>query len=93
MNRGGVFVSVGMPAASEGPISLTPLDLLARDPLIMASAVGTVEEMRELVQLAAEGKVKTHVGRLASLSQINQVLGELEEEKYAGRAIINNMTK
>ncbi len=93
MNRGGVFISVGMPAASEGPISLTPLDLLARDPLILSSAVGTVEEMRELVQLAADGKVKTHVGRVASLSEINQVLAELEEGKYAGRAIIDNMVK
>ena len=38
--------------------------------------------MRELVQLAAEGKVKTHVSRVASLSQINQVLVELEKGKY-----------
>ena len=33
----------------------------------MASITGAVEEMRELVQLAAVGKVKTHVGRVASL--------------------------
>lgn len=93
MTRGGVFVSVGMPAANEGTISISPLELLARDPLIMSSAVGTVEEMRELVQLAADGKVKTHVGRVAPLSQINQVLGELEEGKYAGRAVIQDMAK
>jgi propanol-preferring alcohol dehydrogenase len=93
MNRGGVFVSVGMPAVNEGPISFTPVELLARDPLIMASAVGTVEEMRELVQLAADGKVKTHVGRVACLSEINQVLAELEEGKYPGRAIIDDFKK
>lgn len=92
MRRGGVFVGVGMPAVSEGPISITSLELLGRDPLIMSSAVGTVEEMRELVQLAADGKVKTHVGRVASLSEISQVLEELDEGKYAGRAIID-MTK
>ena len=92
MKRGGVFVGVGMPAVSEGPISITPVELLARDPLIMSSAVGTVEEMRELVQLAADGKVKTHVGRVAGLSEIGQVLEELDEGKYAGRAIID-MTK
>jgi propanol-preferring alcohol dehydrogenase len=89
MRRGGVFVGVGMPAVSEGPISITPVELLGRDPLIMASAVGTVEEMRELIQLAADGKVKTHVGRVASFSEIGQVLEELDQGKYAGRAIID----
>ena len=93
MKRGGVFVSVGMPAASEGAMSISPLELLSRDPLIMSSAVGTVEDMRELVALAAAGKVKTHVGRVASLSEIGQVLKELEEGKYPGRAIITSLTK
>ena len=93
MKRGGVFISVGMPAASEGSLSLSPLDLLARDPLIMASAVGNVEEMRELVQLAADGKVKTHISRVANLSELNQVFEELEKGAYSGRALINNMTQ
>ncbi len=91
MRKAGVFISVGMPAASEGEMTISPLELLRKDPLIMASAVGTVEEMRELVQLAAEGKVKTHVSRIASLSEINQIFEELEKGKYPGRAIINNM--
>ena len=93
IKRGGVFISVGMPAASEGSLSLSPLDLLSRDPLIMASAVGNVEEMRELVQLAADGKVKTHISRVANLSELNQVFEELEKGAYPGRALINNMTK
>jgi alcohol dehydrogenase, propanol-preferring len=93
MKRGGVFISVGMPAASEGALSISPLDLLARDPLIMASAVGNVEEMRELVQWAAEGKVKTHISRTANLSELNQVFEELEKGAYPGRALINDMTK
>jgi propanol-preferring alcohol dehydrogenase len=93
LRRGGVFIGVGMPPASEGPLSIGPLELLGRDPLIMSSAVGTVEEMRELVQLAADGKVKTHVGRVARLSEIGQVLEELEQGRYFGRAIIENMNE
>jgi alcohol dehydrogenase, propanol-preferring len=93
MTRGGVFVSVGMPAANEAGMSIHPLELLSRDPLIMSSAVGTVEEMRELVQLAADGKVKSHVARVAPLSRINEVLKELEEGRYPGRAIIQDMAK
>jgi D-arabinose 1-dehydrogenase-like Zn-dependent alcohol dehydrogenase len=69
------------------------VELLGKDPLIMSSAVGTVEEMRELIQLAADGKVKTHVGRVAGLSEISQVLEELDQGKYSGRAVINDMAK
>jgi propanol-preferring alcohol dehydrogenase len=93
LKRGGVFVGVGMPAASEGAMSLSPLELLWKGALIMGSAVGTVEDMRQLVQLAADGKVKTHVSRVGNLSELGQILAELEEGKYPGRAIINDMTK
>jgi len=93
LRQGGVFISVGMPPVSEGGMSISPLDLLRIDPLIMSSAVGTVEDMRELIQLAAEGKVKTHVSRIGNLSEVNQIFDELENGKYSGRAIINNFTK
>jgi len=93
LKRGGVFIAVGIPPVTEGKISLFPVELFMRDLLIMASITGTVEEMRELVQLAAAGKIKTHIGRVASLSEIDQVLGDLEQGKYSGRAIIDNMAK
>lgn len=88
LRRGGVFVAVGMPAASEGAISLSPLDLVSRDPLIMSSVVGTVEEMRELVALAVGGKVTTHVGRTGGLDDLPLVLEELEVAAYPGRAVL-----
>lgn len=93
MRKAGVFVSVGMPAAGEGSISISPLELIRKDPLIMCSEVGTVEEMRELVQLVADGKVKSHISHRVKLSEINQLLDELEEAKYTGRAIITNMSE
>ena len=93
LNRGGLFVGVGMPPPSEGPLSIIPLDLFLKDAHIMPSAVGTVEDMRELVQLAADGKVKTHVSRVANLSEINKLFEELEQGKYPGRAVITDMTK
>jgi len=90
---GGILIGVGMPALSEGTISLTPLDLIMRNLKITGSLTGTVEDMRELVQLAVEGKVKTHVGRTANLSEINEVFEEIRKGKFAGRAIINNIMK
>lgn len=93
LRRGGLFIGVGMPAKNEGEFSIHPLELLRKDPLIMSSAVGTVQDMRELVQLAAEGKVKSHVSRVGKLSEIGQILEELAQAKYSGRAIINNMSE
>lgn len=91
MRPGGIFVSVGMPAVNEGGIVINPLELLSRDPIIMSSAVGTVEEMRELVQLCADGKVKSHISRRAPLSQLSAVMEELERGAYPGRAILTDM--
>ena len=88
LKRGGVLIAVGLPAFSEGSISVDPFGFILKGLHIIASLVGTVEEMRELVQLAADGKVKTHVGRTAKLSEINEVFEELEHGKFVGRAIL-----
>jgi len=88
LKRGGVLIAVGLPAFSEGSISVDPFGFILKGLHIIGSLVGTVEEMRELVQLAADGKVKTHVGRTAKLSEINEVFEELEKGEFVGRAIL-----
>ncbi len=93
LKPGGVLIAVGMPAFKDGQFSLIPIELIYKDLHIIGSMTGTVEDMRELVQLAAEGKVKTHVGRIANLSEINQVFEELSEGKFLGRAIIEDIMK
>lgn len=92
LGSGGLLICVGMPALNEGGMSITPLDLLKKNAIIMPSAVGTVQDMRELVQLAADGKVKTHVSRTLKLSQIHEVLEELHAGKFTGRAVITDMS-
>jgi D-arabinose 1-dehydrogenase-like Zn-dependent alcohol dehydrogenase len=47
--------------------------------------------MRELVDLAAAGRVKTHVSRMAPLSELGSIFDELEEGKYLGRAVITDL--
>jgi propanol-preferring alcohol dehydrogenase len=91
--RGGAFIPVALPAMSEGTLALSPFELVYKNIHIIGSFTGNVEEMRELIQLAAEGKVKTHVGKTAGLSEINQVFEELEKGTYTGRAIIDNILK
>ncbi|MFW9990062.1 MAG: zinc-dependent alcohol dehydrogenase [Candidatus Odinarchaeota archaeon] len=90
---GGTLIGVGIPPFNEGTMSVTPFDVIMRDLQIIGSLTGTVEDMRELVQIAVEGKVKTHIGRTANLSEINEVFEEMKKGKFVGRAIITNLMK
>jgi D-arabinose 1-dehydrogenase-like Zn-dependent alcohol dehydrogenase len=49
--------------------------------------------MRELVDLAAAGKVRTHVGRTAPLSKLGEVFDDLEAGRYVGRGVLTDMTR
>jgi propanol-preferring alcohol dehydrogenase len=91
LRPGGLFVAVGLPASSEGNIELNPFEFFARDPTLIYSAVGTVQDMRELVQLAAAGRVTSHVSRMGPLSDLGAVFDELQAGKYLGRAVIDDM--
>ncbi|MHA2394401.1 MAG: zinc-dependent alcohol dehydrogenase [Promethearchaeota archaeon] len=90
---GGTLIGVGIPPFSQGSMSITPFELIMRDLQITGSLTGTVEDMKKLVQLAVEGKVKTHVGRTANLSEINDVFEEMSKGQFVGRAIITNLQK
>ncbi len=91
LRKGGLFVAVGIPATSEGNLQLNPFEFFLRDPTLIYSAVGTVQDMRELVELAAAGKVKTHVSRTGPLSDLPAIFDELEAGKYLGRAVITDL--
>jgi propanol-preferring alcohol dehydrogenase len=91
LRRGGVFVAVGIPASSEGSLQLEPWQLMLAQPTIVYSVVGTVQEMRELIDLASLGSVKTHVSRTGALSEVPDIFDELEAGKYLGRAVITDL--
>ena len=91
LRRGGLFVAVGIPAASEGALQLRPFEFFMKDPTLIYSAVGTVQDMRELVDLAAAGKVTTHVSRTGPLSELSAIFDELEKASYLGRAVITDL--
>jgi propanol-preferring alcohol dehydrogenase len=91
LRRGGLFVAVGLPASSEGNFQINPFELVIKDPTIISSAVGTVQDMRELVALAAAGKVRSHVSRTGPLSELGTIFDELEAGAYLGRAVITNL--
>jgi propanol-preferring alcohol dehydrogenase len=91
LRRMGLFVAVGLPPSSEGNIELQPFEFFMKDATVIYSAVGTVQDMRELVALAADGKVKTHVSRTGPLSDLGAIFDELEAGKYLGRAVLTDL--
>jgi propanol-preferring alcohol dehydrogenase len=93
LRRGGLFVAVGIPPSGDGNLQLNPWQLFLTDPTIMYSAVGTVQEMRELVDLAVAGKVKTHVSRVGGLADVPAIFDDLEAGKYLGRAVITDLSR
>jgi len=91
LRRGGLFVGVGIPATSEGEIRIDPFEFLFRNPTLVYSATGTVQDMRELVDLAAAGRVTTHVSRVGPLSELGAIFDELAAGQYLGRAVVNDL--
>ncbi len=89
----GLMVCVGIPANSEGNIQINPWNFFLKDATIIYSAVGTVQDMRELVDLAAAGKVKSHVSRTGTLSELPTIFDELEAAKYLGRAVLTDLSR
>lgn len=92
LRRGGLFVGVGVPATSEGEIRIDPFEFLFRNPTLVYSATGTVQDMRELVDLAAAGRVRTHVSRQGALSELGAMFDELASGGYLGRAVVNDLS-
>ena len=77
LRRGGLFVAVGIPPTDQGNIEISPFDFFRKGITMIYSVVGTVQDMRELVDLAAAGKVRSHIGRTAPLSELPAVFDEL----------------
>jgi propanol-preferring alcohol dehydrogenase len=92
LRKGGLFVAVGIPPTSDGNLQLDLFQFFLNDPTLIYSAVGTVQDMRELVDLAAHGRVKSHVSRTGPLSDLGHIFDELEAGKYLGRAVVNDLS-
>ncbi len=92
LRKGGLFVAVGIPPTSDGSLQLDLFRFFQRDPTLIYSAVGNVQDMSELVDLAARGRVKSHVSRTGPLSDLGHIFDELQAGKYLGRAVVNDLS-
>jgi len=91
LRRGGLFVAVGLPPTSEGNLELNPFEFFFKDPTLIYSAVGTVQDMRELVEMVSNGEVKSHIGRSGPLSELDTIFDELQAGQYLGRAVVTDL--
>jgi alcohol dehydrogenase, propanol-preferring len=78
----GTLMVVGMPSED-----LSFPAIMMREIRIMSSATGTREDMREVLELAAAGRVRCQV-ETRPLEQVNQVFDEMRRAKITGRVVL-----
>ena len=80
----GKLLVVGLPSES---LCFPPIVMAALEVRIQASSVGTREDIRELLAVAAAGKVRCQV-TTRPLAQANEVLAELRAGAVLGRIVL-----
>ena len=80
----GKLLVVGLPSES---LCFPPIVMAALEVRIQASSVGTREDIRELLAVAAAGKVRCQV-TTRPLAQANEVLAELRAGAVPGRIVL-----
>jgi propanol-preferring alcohol dehydrogenase len=84
LRRRGTLAVVGLP---KEDLTFFADDLVVGEFKIIGSAVGTRDEMRELLALAAEGKIRCEV-EVCRLDQINEIFSRMQRGELLGRAVI-----
>ena len=80
----GTLLVVGLPAEN---ICFPPILMTAKEIQIRASAVGTRQDLREVLSLAADGKLHCRV-TAQPLVEANDVLDQLRKSKVSGRIVL-----
>lgn len=86
IRRGGTLTIVGM---APEPVPLSIVAMVSGEYRIVASAVGAREELREVLQLASEGKVKCRI-ETRPLDEVDSVLNEMKEGGLVGRVVLKS---
>ena len=84
LRKGGRYVLVGL-YGGEVPLSLVPL--AQRALTIQGSYVGSLQELREVVDLAKSGKLQPIPTALCSLEEVSGVLDQLKKGGVIGRVV------
>jgi len=80
----GTLLVVGLPAES---ICFPPILMASTEVCIRASAVGTRQDLREVLAMAAAGKVRCQTAT-RPLAQVNEVLEQMRRGQISGRMVL-----
>jgi propanol-preferring alcohol dehydrogenase len=80
----GTLLVVGLPARE---ISFPPILMASAEIQIKASAVGTREDLREVLAMGAAGTVHCQLSK-RPLAEVGEVLGELSRGEISGRVVL-----
>jgi D-arabinose 1-dehydrogenase-like Zn-dependent alcohol dehydrogenase len=84
IRKGGKVILVGL---YGGEIPLSLVSVVQRALSIIGSNVGTVDELKQVVKLAREGKLRRIPIEKRPLSEVSRTLDELKAGKVVGRVV------
>lgn len=80
------MVCVGIPP-NDYRLGLNVFEVLVKGIRIIGSSVGSQNDMKQLMELALEGKIRPHVKEY-QFSDLERVLQDLQSGRVTGRAVI-----
>ncbi len=87
LKPGGREVLVGLPASDKISISIFWTVLQGKE--IVGSIVGTRQDLKEALEYAAEGTVKSEITKVIPLEGVDEIFEQLQEGTFVGRAVID----
>jgi propanol-preferring alcohol dehydrogenase len=84
LRAGGTLVVIGIPTED---LAVSADFMTTKEFRLLGSGVGTRDDLRETLQLAAEGHLRCQV-QGCSLDEINRVFEEMEQGRIQGRAVV-----
>src|SRR5262249_55864645 len=85
IRKAGTLAIVGR---APEPVPLSTVAMVSGEDRIVRAAVGSREELTEVLQLASEGKVKCRVEKRA-FDQVENALNEMKEGRLVGRVVLS----
>lgn len=80
----GTLLIVGLPAEN---ICFPPVAMAGKEIRIQASSVGTRQDLRDVLAMAAAGKIRCHIAT-RPLAEANVVLDQLRQGQVSGRIVL-----
>jgi len=83
LRKGGSLIIVGY----GGSLNLKAIDMIFAEMSVLGSLVGNWDELRELIELTRQGKVRV-ITRKGKLDEVNDLLQQLKKGTLEGRGVV-----